>query len=139
MGVLDNLKKIRKSYQNRNAVARIARKAVIQGRIESDFLAEYNSFSVALKEVLERTLIIDNNSAITIGASLEKDPEGMNVKFLNYVLQDEEYMTLYNMEKDKANNVTFSLKLLDLGDDFKEVSESYDTEFMRDIDYYLQD
>lgn len=139
MGVLDNLKKIRKSYQNRNAVARIARKAVIQGRIESDFLAEYNSFSVALKEVLERTLIIDNNSAITIGASLEKDPESMNVKFLNYVLQDEEYMTLYNMEKDKANNVTFSLKLLDLGDDFKEVSESYDTEFMRDIDYYLQD
>ena len=114
MGVLDNLKKIKKAQDNKNAVSKIARKAVVQGKIENDFLAEYNSFSIALKEILENALINDKNESITISANKEKDPEGNNLKYLNYVLQDDEYNTLYTMTMDKASNVTFKLKFIDL-------------------------
>lgn len=144
MGVLDNLKKIKKAYDNKNAVSKIARKAVVQGKIENDFLAEYNSFSIALKEVLENALINDKNESITISANKEKDPQGNNLKYLNYVLQDDEYKTLYTMTMDKASNVTFKLKFIDLsednlGDILSDSKTEIDSDYKKEIDYFLND
>ncbi|MEQ2561401.1 hypothetical protein [Sutterella wadsworthensis] len=144
MGVLDNLKKIKKAQDNKNAVSKIARKAVVQGKIENDFLAEYNSFSIALKEILENALINDRNESITISANKEKDPEGNNLKYLNYVLQDDEYNTLYTMTMDKASNVTFKLKFIDLsednlGDILSDSKTEIDSDYKKEIDYFLND
>lgn len=137
MGVLDNLKKIKKSYDNKNAVSRIARTAVQQGAIETRFLSEYNSFSVSLKEVLEKTLILDGNKAITISA-VDIDGKGDNIKYFNYLMTDEDYTSLYDMTMDKAGNITFNLKYLVADDLFTDIdSDTLDNDFKNDIDFFL--
>lgn len=134
MGVKDNLRKLKKAQQNKNAIGKIARKAVQQGKVEGDFLAEYNSFSVSLKEVLEKVLIIDGNKSITISSRDDKNM-GNNVKYLNYVTEDSEYLSLYNMTTDIDANVTFSLKTIEDNDDssLSEDEKSYQDE----ISYFL--
>lgn len=142
MGVLDNLKKIKKSQDNKNAISRIARTAVIQGKIERDFLSEYNSFSLALREVLENALMYDKNSSITISAVNNKGEDGENLRYLNYVLQDDEYKAFYDMSMDKSSNVTFKLKYIDISDEnfggvIKKEDTSLDKDYQRDIDFFL--
>lgn len=142
MGVLDNLKKIKKSRDNKNAVGRIARKAVVQGRVESDFLSDYNSFSIALKEVLENALLIGKNSSITISAVNNKGQDGENLRFLNYVLQDEEYKSYFDMTMDKASNVTFRLKFVSIDEDtlgeilYEDVTDNSE-EIRKEYDFFL--
>lgn len=142
MGVLDNLKKIKKSQDNKNAISRIARTAVIQGKIERDFLSEYNSFSLALREVLENALMYDKNSSITISAVNNKGEDGENLRYLNYVLQDDEYKAFYDMSMDKSSNVTFKLKYIDISDEnfggvIKKEDTSLDKDYQKDIDFFL--
>lgn len=139
MGVIDNMRKISNARKNKNAVGRIARTAVQQGAIENEFLAEYNSFSVALKEVLERTLIMENNKSLTIKANTSgTSTESMeNSRYLNYVLQDEEYLTLYEMERDLSGAITFKLKILSYEEDAEENS-GIDLDYKREMDYFLK-
>lgn len=142
MGVLDNLKKIKKSQDNKNAISRIARTAVIQGKIERDFLSEYNSFSLALREVLENALMYNKNNSITISAVNNKGEDGENLRYLNYVLQDEEYKAFYDMTMDKSSNVTFKLKYIDISDEnfggvIKKEDTSLDKDYQKDIDFFL--
>lgn len=141
MGVIDNLKKIKKSQDNKNAVSKIARKAVTQGRVESDFLAEYNSFSVALKEVLEKNLVMNKNKSLTISANNDNG-KGENLKYLNYVLEDEEYTALYEMKMDRDANIIFKLKYVSLDDDdtfgdLVNTDNNIDNDFKKDVDFFL--
>lgn len=104
MGVRDNLAKLKKALDNKNAVSRIGMEAVKQGSLESNFTSDYSAFSVSLREILEKALINNNDKSITISA--KKGSE----KYLNYALQDEHFIAYYIMRKDGAGNVTFSLK-----------------------------
>lgn len=137
MGVIDNLKKIRQSYENKNAVSRIARKAVQQGAIETNFLSEYNSFSVSLKEVLEKRLVLDGHKSLTISAT-DVDGKGENLKYFNYLLEDKDYTSVYEMDIDKASNVTFRLKYVQTEDVLNvENDNTLDNDFKKDIDFFL--
>lgn len=142
MGVLDNLKKIRQSSRNKNAVGRIARKAIQQGAIENKFLSEYNSFSVSLTEVLDRTLVHEQNKSITIRGNMEEN-KLQNARYLNYVLEDPEYKELYYMERDVSGSITFTLKEFIFEDDEdleEQVNEhDYTEEYRQQLGHFLKD
>lgn len=104
IGVLDNIKKIKRSQEKKSAINRIGMEAVKQGALESSFTSEYSSFSVSLRQILEKALIENDDKSITIAPS-KKDTS----KYLNYVLHDDHFTAYYNIKKDKAGNLTFSL------------------------------
>lgn len=131
MGVFDNLTKLKKSMDRKNAVSRIGMEAVKQGSLESTFTSNYSAFSVSLREILEKALITNDDSSITIAA--KKGSE----KYLNYVLQDEHFIAYYNMSKDKAGNVTFSIKetLNDLL--YEETKEVKKTKYEQQLERFM--
>lgn len=101
---MDNIRKIRKSQERKSAINRIGMEAVKQGALESNFTSEYSAFSVSLRQILEKALVENDDKSITIAPS-QKD----TAKYLNYVLHDDYFTAYYDISRDKAGNLTFSL------------------------------
>lgn len=116
MGVFDNLQKLKRSQEKKTAVNKIGMEAVKQGAIESSFTSEYSAFSVSLRAILEKALIENDDTSITIAPSSKE-----NAKYLNYVLQDTYFLAYYEINRDKAGNLSF--KILNDFDDIVKVSD----------------
>lgn len=126
MGVLDNLSKLKRSQEKKSAVNKIGMEAVKQGAIESSFTSEYSAFSVSLREILEKALITNDDTSITIAPSSKE-----TAKYLNYVLQDTYFSAYYDIHRDKAGNLTFKVK-----NDFDEIVSP--TENKKELTRYEQ-
>lgn len=105
MGVLSNIQRVNKSVKERGELNKISMETARRGRVESSFLSEYNTFAVGLREVLDNAFTVRQDTSISIKATV---PE--NLKYLNYIFEDDYFKSYYTMTKDVAGGIKFEVK-----------------------------
>lgn len=106
MGVLDNLKGLKRSAQIKQKETMIGRDAVVKGTVESVFLNNYETFKVGLISWIENILLEKGNQTLVVRPKKGTDAS----KFLRYTLEDQSIINNYNVTQRKGGEFVFSLK-----------------------------
>ena len=106
MGVLDNLRGLKRSAQIKQKETMIGRDAVVKGTVESVFLNNYETFKVGLISWIENILLEKGNQTLVVRPKKGTDAS----KFLRYTLEDDAIINNYKVTQRKGGEFVFSLK-----------------------------
>lgn len=106
MGILDNLRGLRRSAEIKQKETMIGRDAVVKGTVESLFLNNYETFKVGLLSWIENILIDKGNQTLVVRPKKGTDAS----KFLRYTLEDVSITSNYDVSQRKGGEFVYTLK-----------------------------
>lgn len=112
MGVLDNIKRIIKTYEIKNKERTLEREVTSATIEDSNFYKEFGAFSDGLSDYLETVLVREGNSEVVIKPKTADD-----AKYFRATLDDDEFNSHYIITKTSGGEFSFKLRDIELAED----------------------